>query len=136
MAAVREGLPDGRYGRSADARANRTLKIVGAVLGAGLVALVCWFGYAYITGQDVSGRMTGFKVVADDAVEVRLEVTKEKDATGVCTVRTLDEYHSEVGRKDFTFGQGEDDVVKVVTVRTTARATSAELIGCEPASGS
>ncbi|MEV6128575.1 DUF4307 domain-containing protein [Streptomyces violaceusniger] len=132
MAAVREGLPDGRYGRSADARADRTLKIVGAVLGAGLLALITWFGYDYITGQDVSGRLTGFKVVADDAVDVRLEITKDKDATGVCTVRTLDEYHDEVGRKDFTFDQREGDLVKVVTVRTTARATSAELIGCEP----
>ncbi|GAA1699561.1 DUF4307 domain-containing protein [Streptomyces yatensis] len=132
MAAVREGLPDGRYGRSADARADRTLKIVGAVLGAGLLALIAWFGYDYIAGQDVSGRLTGFKVVADDAVDVRLEITKDKDATGVCTVRTLDEYHDEVGRKDFTFDQREDDLVKVVTVRTTARATTAELIGCEP----
>ncbi|MFE9061120.1 DUF4307 domain-containing protein [Streptomyces violaceusniger] len=131
MAAVREGLPDGRYGRSADARADRTLKIVGAVLGAGLLALITWFGYDYITGQDVSGRLTGFKVVADDAVDVRLEITKDKAATGVCTVRTLDEYHDEVGRKDFTFSQREGDLVKVVTVRTTARATSAELIGCE-----
>ncbi|MEU5734178.1 MULTISPECIES: DUF4307 domain-containing protein [Streptomyces] len=132
MAAVREGLPDGRYGRSADARADRTLKIVGAVLGAGLLALIAWFGYDYIAGQDVSGRLTGFKVVADDAVDVRLEITKDKDATGVCTVRTLDEYHDEVGRKDFTFDQREGDLVKVVTVRTTARATTAELIGCEP----
>ncbi|MBD3006635.1 DUF4307 domain-containing protein [Streptomyces sp. 5-10] len=132
MAAVREGLPDGRYGRSADARADRTLKIVGAVLGAGLLALIAWFGYDYIAGQDVSGRLTGFKVVADDAVEVRLEITKDKDATGVCTVRTLDEYHDEVGRKDFTFGQRQEDMVKVVTVRTTARATSAELIDCAP----
>ncbi|MGW7595324.1 DUF4307 domain-containing protein, partial [Streptomyces rubiginosohelvolus] len=67
-----------------------------------------------------------------DAVEVRLEITKEKDATGVCTVRTLDKYHDEVGRKDFTFGQRQEDMVKVVTVRTTARATSAELIDCTP----
>ncbi|MFF5671404.1 DUF4307 domain-containing protein [Streptomyces hygroscopicus] len=132
MAAVREALPEGRYGRSADARADRTLKIVGAILGAGLLALIAWFGYDYIAGQDVSGRMTGFKVVADNAVEVRLEVTKDKGTKGVCTVRTLDEYHGEVGRKDFTFGERQGDTVEVVTVRTTARATSAELIGCEP----
>ncbi|QKV92843.1 DUF4307 domain-containing protein [Streptomyces sp. NA02950] len=135
MAAVREGLPDGRYGRSADARADRTLKIVGAVLGAGLLALISWFGYAYITGEDVSGRVIGFKVVADDAVEVRLEVIKDRDTTGVCTVRTLDKDHGEVGRKDFTFAQREDELVKVVTVRTTGRATSAELVDCESASG-
>ncbi|MEU5610875.1 DUF4307 domain-containing protein [Streptomyces sparsogenes] len=134
MATVREGLPVGRYGRSADQRADRKLKILGAVLGAGFLAMIAWFGYSYIAGQDISGRVTGFKVVSADAVEVRLEVTKDTGTTGVCTVRTLDEDHGEVGRKDFTFGKGQDDVVKVVTVRTTARATTAELVGCDPAS--
>jgi hypothetical protein len=135
MATVREGLPDGRYGRSADQRADRKLKILGAVLGAGFLAMIVWFGYSYIAGQDISGRVTGFKVVSDGAVEVRLEITKDTGTTGVCTVRTLDEEHGEVGRKDFTFGKGQGDAVKVVTVRTTARATSAELVGCEPVSG-
>jgi hypothetical protein len=135
MATVREGLLDGRYGRSADQRADRKLKLLGAVLGAGFLAMIVWFGYSYIAGQDISGRVTGFKVVSDGAVEVRLEITKDTGATGVCTVRTLDEEHGEVGRKDFTFGKGQSDAVKVVTVRTTARATSAELVGCEPVSG-
>ncbi|MDX3225956.1 DUF4307 domain-containing protein [Streptomyces sp. ME19-01-6] len=135
MATVREGLPDGRYGRSADQRADRKLKILGAVLGAGFLAMIAWFGYSYITGQDISGRVTGFQVVSDGAVEVRLEITKDTGTTGVCTVRTLDEQHGEVGRKDFTFGKGQGDAVKVVTVRTTARATSAELVGCDPVSG-
>ncbi|MEU8822481.1 DUF4307 domain-containing protein [Streptomyces sp. NPDC048636] len=135
MTPVREGLPEGRYGRSADARADRTLKIVGAVLGAGLLALVSWFGYAYITGEDVSGRVLGYKVTGSDAVEVRLEVIKDRDTTGVCTVRTLAKDHAEVGRKDFTFDQREDELVKVVTVRTTGRATNAELVGCESGPG-
>ena len=136
MSAVRQGLPEGRYGRSAAERADRKLQIIGSVLGAGLIALIAWFGYAYVIGQDVSGQLTGFKVTADDTVEVRLEITKDKDATAVCTVRTLDTYHDEVGRKSFTFGQRQDDMIKVVTVRTTARATSAELVGCDSAEGS
>ncbi|MDW6060305.1 DUF4307 domain-containing protein [Streptomyces sp. FXJ1.4098] len=136
MATVSEGLHDGRYGRSADQRADRKLKILGAVLGAGFLAMIAWFGYSYITGQqEISGQVTGFKVVSDSAVEVRLEITKDTGTTGVCTVRTLDKEHGEVGRKDFTFAKGQGDAVKVVTVRTTGRATSAELVGCDPVSG-
>ena len=133
MSAVRQGLPEGRYGRSADERADRKLKIIGSVLGAGLIALIAWFGYAYVIDEDVSGQLTGFKVTADDTVEVRLEITKDKGATAECTVRAQDTYHEEVGRKSFTFGQRQDDMIKVVTVRTTSRATSAELVGCDSA---
>lgn len=136
MATVREGLPDGRYGRSADQRADRKLKILGAVLGAGFLAMIAWFGYSYITGQqEISGRVIAFKVVSDDAVEVRLEITKDTGTDGVCTLRTLDADHAEVGRKDFTFGKGQGDTDKVVTVRTTGPATTAELVGCDPVSG-
>ena len=39
---------------------------------------------------------------------------------------------AEVGRKDVVIGAGEDRVDTVASVRTTARATSAELMGCEP----
>ncbi|MFI0774807.1 DUF4307 domain-containing protein [Streptomyces sp. NPDC021212] len=130
MSAVRQGLPEGRYGRSVDERADRKLKIIGSVLGAGLIALIAWFGYAYVIDEDVSGQLTGFKVTSDDTVEVRLEITKDKDATAECTVRAQDTYHEEVGRKSFTFGQRQDDMVKIVTVRTTSRATSAELVAC------
>ncbi len=37
MSAVREGLPEGRYGRSADERTDRKLKIIGSALGAGML---------------------------------------------------------------------------------------------------
>ncbi|MDT3396718.1 DUF4307 domain-containing protein [Streptomyces sp. B1866] len=135
MGAVREGLPSGRYGRATDERADRTLKVVGAVLGAGAVAVLGWFGFSYFTSQDVTGQVTAFQVVSDDAVQVRLEVTKGESATGVCTLRALDADHAEVGRKDVTIDQRRDDVVRVVTVRTTSRATAAELVDCESADG-
>ncbi|WP_431042525.1 DUF4307 domain-containing protein [Streptomyces sp. P1-3] len=132
MSTVRAGVPDGRYGRSADERADRKLKIVGAVLGAALLGVVAWFGYSYIADQDVSGRVIGFKVVSDDAVEVHLEVRKDKDTTGVCTLRSLAESGAEVGRKDFPFDQRREQVDEVVTLRTTERATTAELVDCKP----
>ncbi|MET9803959.1 DUF4307 domain-containing protein [Streptomyces sp. NPDC006368] len=130
MSTVREGLPEGRYGRSADARADRKLKIAGAVLGAGLLAMVGWFGYDYIAGQQVSAEMIKFDVSAPDRVAVHLEVRKDKAATGYCTLRALAEDGSEVGRKEVRFDGAADRIDEVVTVRTTAKATSAQLLGC------
>ncbi|GGK15579.1 membrane protein [Streptomyces camponoticapitis] len=131
MTAVRPPvLPEGRYGRSSDERADRGLRIVGSVLGVGLLALVGWFGYDYVAGQSVSGELIKFKRVSASAVEVHLEVRKDKDATGTCTLRSRAEDGSEVGRKDVRVDGPETRIDRVVTVRTTASATSAELVGC------
>ncbi|MGA4865251.1 DUF4307 domain-containing protein [Streptomyces lavendulocolor] len=130
MSAVREGLPEGRYGRSADERADRKLKIVGSVLGVALLALIGWFGYDYITGQRISAELIKFGVTADDRVQVHLEVRKDRDVKGSCTVRALAEDGGEVGHKDVRFDRAADRIDEVVTVRTTARATSAQLLGC------
>ncbi|MFH9073469.1 DUF4307 domain-containing protein [Streptomyces alboflavus] len=123
-------VPEDRYGRSADARADRKLKIVGSVLGVLLLGVVGWFGYDSISGTKLSGEMIKFDVVSDQAVEVHLEVRKDADANGYCTLRSQAEDGSEVGRADFRFDQDKGRVDKTVTLRTTERATSAELVGC------
>ncbi|MEU2259723.1 DUF4307 domain-containing protein [Streptomyces sp. NPDC019645] len=130
MGAVREGLPEGRYGRSADERADRRLRIIGAVLGAGFVAMIAWFGYDYVSGQRISAEVIKFDVTAEDRVQVHLEVRKDSGAQGFCTLRSRAEDGSEVGRRDVRFDTRETRVDQVVTVRTTAKATSAELAGC------
>ncbi|MBO8193313.1 DUF4307 domain-containing protein [Streptomyces oryzae] len=144
MVDLRQQVPEGRYGRtagrsgratgrdgSAEARTDRRLKITGGVLGVLLLALVGWIGVSYVSGQDVSGELIKWKVVSDSAVEVHLEVRKDAGVEGVCTLRTRAENGSEVGRKDAEFPTGTSRVDKVITVRTTARATSAELVGCQ-----
>ncbi|WP_149185163.1 DUF4307 domain-containing protein [Streptomyces sp. TRM49041] len=130
MSVTGERLPEGRYGRAAEERTDRRLKIVGSVLGVGLVALVGWFGYDYIAGQKVSAELIKFDVAAEDRVDVHLEVRKQDDAKGYCTVRALAESGAEVGRKEVRFDQASQRVDQVVAVRTTARATAAELLGC------
>ncbi|WP_411105713.1 DUF4307 domain-containing protein [Streptomyces sp. cmx-4-9] len=130
MSAVREGLPEGRYGRSADERADRTLKIVGSVLGVVLLGVVGWIGWDYVAGQAVSAEVIKFQVVSDSEVKVHLEVRKEASVTGVCTLSSQDEGHGEVGRADFRFAQPQDRVDEVVSLKTTGRATMIELIGC------
>jgi hypothetical protein len=135
-----DGLPHGRYGRygkaggghGRDARTDRRLKIVGGVLGVLSLALIGWIGADYIGGQPVSGQMIKFKVVSGRTVEVHLEVRKDADARGVCTLRARAADGAEVGRKDVTVAGGAEQVDTVASLRTTKRATSAELLGCEP----
>ncbi|MCK1795680.1 DUF4307 domain-containing protein [Streptomyces sp. XM4193] len=138
MAEPQVPLPAGRYGRSAadEERTDRRLKIVGACLGAAALALIGWIGFGHISkGSDVNAELIKFKVISDEEVQAQLEVHKDRDLTGVCTVRALAEDKGEVGRKDFTFEQRETRVDEVVSLRTTARASSAQLIGCRPAQG-
>ncbi|MER5892494.1 DUF4307 domain-containing protein [Streptomyces sp. NPDC001876] len=130
MAAVREALPDGRYGRSEDQRADRKLKIVGAVLGVAFLGMVGWFGYDYVAGQDISAELIKSDVVSDDRAEAHLEVRKDRDTDGYCTVRALSEDGGEVARKDFRFDQRSERIDEVVSLRTTSRATAVELLAC------
>lgn len=130
MAAVREALPEGRYGRSPDQRADRTLKITGSVLGVAFLAMIGWFGYDYVAGQDVSAEVIKSKIVSDGRAEAHLEVRKERDADGHCTLRALSEDGGEVGRADFRFDGRTERIDEVVSLRTTSRATAVELKGC------
>ncbi|MEU3050098.1 MULTISPECIES: DUF4307 domain-containing protein [unclassified Streptomyces] len=132
MTAAREGLPQGRYGRSADERADRGLRVLGAVLGALMVAMVGWFGYDYIAGRTLSAEVIKFDVVQGaNEVQMHLEVRKDADATGTCTVRALAEDGAEVGRLDARFEEtGTERIDRVVRIRTTREATGAELVGC------
>ncbi|WP_049570786.1 DUF4307 domain-containing protein [Streptomyces sp. SBT349] len=135
MADVRARLPEGRYGRRGTARGgtDRRLTVIGCVLGAALLAFVAWAGFSYIGDQKVTGQLTGFDVVSDESIEINIAMRKPADVDGVCTVRAQAEDGLEVGRGDFTFDDDDDSVHRAVTLRTTQRATSAELMGCAEA---
>ncbi|MCC3771885.1 DUF4307 domain-containing protein [Streptomyces sp. UNOC14_S4] len=130
MAAAREGLPEGRYGRSADQRADRNLKIVGAVLGVALAGVLVWFGVHYATKADVSAELIRSKPMSETTVQAVLEVRKDKDATGTCTLRALGGDGSEVGRMDVRLDRKEEHFTERVTMRTTQHAASTKLEGC------
>ncbi|MFJ3233510.1 DUF4307 domain-containing protein [Streptomyces sp. NPDC086787] len=129
MSTASTRLPEGRYGRSSDEHADRRLKAAGAVLGAGLLVLVGYLGYHYVGQNEISAQVITFKASAD-AVDVHLEVHKDAGAGGYCTVRSQGEDGSEVGRADFRFSGPATRIDKVVTLRTTAKGTTAELLGC------
>jgi hypothetical protein len=130
MAAVREGLPEERYGRSRDRRTDRKLKITGSVLAVAFAGMFGWFGYDYVTGQDISAELIKSRIVSDDRAEAHLEVRKDRDTDGHCTVRALSEDAAEVGRADFPFDERSGRIDRVVSLRTTSRATAVELLAC------
>ncbi|MFE9837038.1 DUF4307 domain-containing protein [Streptomyces sp. NPDC005551] len=130
MSTASTRLPEGRYGGSADERADRRLKVIGSVLGVALLALVGWFAYYYVGGSRISAEVITFSAVSDEAVEVHLEVRKDADVSGYCTLRSQSADGAEVGRADFRFGGDSSRIDRVVTLRTTARGTTAQLLGC------
>lgn len=125
--------PAGRYGPGADARADRKLKIAGGVLGVLATAGIGWFGWAAITDSSVTGRVVAFQTVSDQAVEMHLEVRKDPGTVAVCTLRSEDADHNEVGRKDVRLAQHTRQVDTIVTVRTTGRGQTGELVSCQDA---
>ena len=129
MSTASTRLPEGRYGRSSDERADRTLKVVGAVLAVALLGLIGWLGYHYVGQNKISAEVITFET-AKDSVRVHLEVRKDAGADGYCTVRSQAEDGAEVGRADFHFDGNATRIDKVVTLRTTSPGTTAELLGC------
>ncbi len=129
MSTASTRLPEGRYGRSADERKDRTLKVAGAVLGAGLLVLVGWFGVHHVTSSDISAEVIKFEL-SETAVKAHLEVHKDAGTSGYCTLRSQDATGKEVGRADFRFDGDDSRIDEVVTLHTTSRGTTAELLGC------
>jgi hypothetical protein len=130
MTEVGTQTPEGRYGRSADERADRKLKIIGAVLGVAAVVGLGWYGFDSVASQSVSGQIITYERVSSSEIKIHLEVNKGKTRTGSCTVRALDTDHDEVGRRTVRYDQHKTQVDQVVTLRTTASATATELVGC------
>jgi hypothetical protein len=129
MSTASTRLPEGRYGRSSDERADHKLKIAGAVLGALLLALMGYFAYHYVGQNKISAEVISFEQ-EKDAVKVHLEVRKDSGASGYCTLRSQAESGAEVGRADFRFDGDATRIDRVLTLRTTSPGTTAELLGC------
>ncbi|MEU7060025.1 DUF4307 domain-containing protein [Streptomyces sp. NPDC046197] len=129
MSTASTRLPEGRYGRSSDERADRRLRIAGVVLGAALLALVGYFAYHYVGQSRISAQVIAFQA-SDDAVQAHLEVHKDAGVRGYCTLRSQAANGDEVGRADFRFDGHATRIDQVVTLRTTSRGTTAELLGC------
>ncbi len=126
--------PEGRYGRSGDREADRRLKAVGAVCAVLLLVVVAWFGGSYLMRETkMNGLVPAFEAVSDSEMQIHLQVSKSDGTAGTCTVRSQSEDGAVVGQYDFPVPAAGDDYDAVLTLRTTARGTTAQLLGCTPA---
>ncbi|MER7754644.1 DUF4307 domain-containing protein [Kitasatospora sp. NPDC097643] len=126
--------PEGRYGRGGDRDSDRRLKIAAAVCGVLGLGLVAWLGGSYLLRETaMNGSVPTFQAVSDSAVQLHLAVRKSDGTAGSCTVRSQGLDGSVVGLADFPVPADGSSYDAVVTLRTTARGTTAELLGCTPA---
>jgi hypothetical protein len=142
MTAVQPGpapsLPEGRYGggADADARKDRVLRRAAVVLGVLLAAAVGYFGWHSLQESRISAQVVSFQAVSAHSLQIHLEVHKGAGTTVVCTVRSQDDDHNEVGRKDVRISEHAKDVDTIVTLRTTSTGSTGELVGCQSAKNS
>ncbi|MFJ9441041.1 DUF4307 domain-containing protein [Kitasatospora sp. NPDC101235] len=128
------GLPEGRYGRGGDRASDRRLKVIGAVCGVLGLGLIAWLGGSYVLRESkINGSVPTFQVLSDSEVQLHLTVRKSDGQAGTCTVRSQGDDHGTVGVADFPVPAAGSSYDAVVTLRTTSRGTTAELLGCTPA---
>jgi hypothetical protein len=122
-------LPADRYGRAASRR-TRTIWI--AAVAVVVVVAVGWFAWAaYESRSSATGTDVGFDVLDNATVTVTFDVTKPQDKTATCVVQALDSGFDVVGTSRVQVGPADAGVVRrTATVRTTNRATTAQVTSC------
>ncbi|WP_035798385.1 DUF4307 domain-containing protein [Kitasatospora mediocidica] len=127
------GVPEGRYGSTGNRAADRKLKVVGTALGVLAIALIAWLGSTYVIQQSkLNGTVVAFQVVSDSQVQVQLSVSKDSGTSGICTIRSQSPDGTVVGQTDVAVPSHGSTFEQVVTIRTTARGTTGELLSCTP----
>jgi hypothetical protein len=127
--------PPGRYDPPS-LLGQRVLAVLLAALVLGVVAAVGSFVWDRFGGEQVRGQVRTFEVRSDREVELELEVAKTAGARAYCVIRARGADGLEVGRDVAVLdAEGTDRRVARGTfvLRTSARATTAELAGCTPA---
>ncbi|MFF7452637.1 DUF4307 domain-containing protein [Kitasatospora sp. NPDC008115] len=126
-------LPEDRYGRRGDRESDRRLKVVGAVCGVLALGLIVWLGSSYLIRETkINGAVPTFQALSDTELQLHLAVRKSDGTAGSCTVRSQAEDGAVVGVADFPVPAEGSSYDAVVSLRTTARGTTAELLGCTP----
>ncbi|MFF2657743.1 DUF4307 domain-containing protein [Kitasatospora sp. NPDC058032] len=126
-------LPEDRYGRRGDRESDRRLKVVGAVCAVVMLGLIVWLGGSYLIRETkINGTVPTFQALSDTELQLHLAVRKSDGTAGSCTVRSQGEDGAVVGVADFAVPAEGSEYDAVVSLRTTARGTTAELLGCTP----
>lgn len=107
------------------------IQIAAAVLAVALLAWTVWAG-THGARPQVSAQLFGYRVLADDRIEVQLTVHRpEPQRASTCTVQAQAPSGETVGELDVPVAAGGQREVRVVaTVKTYLRAHTAIVTGC------
>ena len=122
------GRPADRYGEAG--RRPPKLLVAGLVVLA--TAFVSWVVWAALgaTDRDPGGEVSGFRVVSDERIDVRVRLAVGSDGRVGCTVQALDRTREVVGVAAVRLGPERPE--RWVPVRTRERAVTATLGRCQP----
>lgn len=117
-----------RYGQKAPANPKR-LKFFAIFGVAGMTATAMWFGFA--NHSPFSHQDIGFRVISQWETEVDFELTKQADATVICSVEALNNAFATVGWVELEFGPSESTTNRhTVSVNTTELAVTGLVDEC------
>jgi len=127
---TRVAVPAGRYGAD-PAQANRRWRRAYVAFAVLFVLLVAAVSTAYeMQSQGVSGEIVSFQVVSASEVQMHLEVSKSGGSSASCTVRSRDINGNEVGRLTVAVPKAVSSYDTIVSLRTSGRGTTGELVSC------
>ena len=122
-------LPAGRYGMDLAEKDRRIHKVYLAVV---VLAVLLMGGLTavYVMGSPVNGEVETFQVVSSSEVQIHLQVTKNADQDGSCTVRSRDANGDVVGQTTVTVPKALSTWDTIVSLKTTSLGTTGELVSC------
>ena len=120
------GRPAGRYGRTGH-RPPKALVAGLVVLATAFVGWVVWAALG-AADRDPGGEVSGFRVVSDERIDVRVRLALGSDGPVGCTVQALDRTREVVGVAGVELGPKRPE--RWVPVRTRERAVTATVGRC------
>ena len=122
-------LPTGRYGMDLAEKDRRIHKVYLGIVALAVLLMVALTA-VYVTGSQVNGEVETFQVVSSAEVQIHLQVTKDANQTGSCTVRSRDANGDVVGQTTVTVPKALSTWDTIINLRTTGLGTTGELVSC------
>jgi hypothetical protein len=100
-----------------------------------LVVGIAAFGWASVMAHvnqtpGIVAQTLTFRVLGDSRVEINYSVTKPRDRPVRCVVRAVDVDFAEVAHTEILIPSGTEHVNRTEQLRTSARATAAQVKDC------
>jgi len=127
-------FPPGRYGRRRDGKSRRAvpLTVLTLVILASLLLTVRL--YSRWGDPDYDAQIVSWDVVSASQLSMKFTVRVPAGGSTKCMLRARDYGGNEVGRRQVTLSATGDEttITAVEVVPTSAKASVADVVGCQP----